>query len=82
MVMESAQMVADEEVLEVLDDKIEVQDAAVEEDSAEDNAGFDEVKVRENFAETAFFEPHLLTDNEGNISVEFTVPESLTKWHF
>ena len=82
MVMESAQMVADEEVLEVLDDKIEVQDAAVEEDSAEDNGGFDEVKVRENFAETAFFEPHLLTDNEGNISVEFTVPESLTKWHF
>ncbi|MBR4678473.1 MAG: hypothetical protein IKO99_10785 [Bacteroidales bacterium] len=82
MVMESAPMEAYEEVLEVLDDKIEVQDAAVEEESAEDNAGFDEVKVRENFAETAFFEPHLVTDKDGNISVEFTVPESLTKWHF
>ncbi len=41
---------------------------------------FSEVKVRSNFNETAFFYPHLLTDAEGKIIIEFTVPESLTKW--
>ncbi len=46
------------------------------------SADFDAVKVRENFSETAFFEPHLVTDAEGNVLIEFTMPESLTKWHF
>lgn len=46
------------------------------------NEDFDAVKVRENFSELAFFEPHLVTDAEGNILIEFTIPESLTKWHF
>jgi hypothetical protein len=41
---------------------------------------FSEVKVRTNFNETAFFYPHLKTNKEGEIIVEFTVPESLTKW--
>ncbi len=41
---------------------------------------FSDVKVRTNFNETAFFEPHLQTDSEGNIVVKFTVPEALTKW--
>ena len=47
-----------------------------------DSTNFDNVKVRENFSETAFFEPHLVTDSEGNVLIEFTIPESLTKWHF
>lgn len=38
------------------------------------------VKARTNFNETAFFFPDLKTDAEGNIIVEFTIPESLTKW--
>jgi uncharacterized protein YfaS (alpha-2-macroglobulin family) len=37
-------------------------------------------KIRTNFNETAFFYPHLRTDAEGSILVEFTVPESLTRW--
>ena len=41
---------------------------------------FLEVKVRSNFNETAFFYPHLKTNEEGEIIIEFTVPESLTKW--
>jgi len=41
---------------------------------------FSEVKVRTNFNETAFFYPHLKTNAEGEVIVEFTVPESLTKW--
>lgn len=38
-------------------------------------------EVRENFAETAFFKPSLLTDADGNASIEFTVPDSLTEWN-
>lgn len=41
---------------------------------------FSEVKVRTNFNETAFFYPHLTTNEEGEVIVEFTVPESLTRW--
>lgn len=36
--------------------------------------------VRENFAETAFFAPTLLTDDEGSATIEFTVPDSVTSW--
>ncbi len=38
------------------------------------------VKIRKNLQETAFFFPQLTTDNEGNISFNFTTPEALTKW--
>ena len=36
--------------------------------------------ARKNLQETAFFYPHLKTDKEGNVSFNFTVPESLTRW--
>ncbi len=39
-----------------------------------------DVQVRTNFNETAFFYPNLRTDAEGNLSIEFTIPESLTRW--
>jgi uncharacterized protein YfaS (alpha-2-macroglobulin family) len=35
---------------------------------------------RKNFNETAFFLPNLTTDKEGNIIVNYTIPEALTKW--
>lgn len=38
------------------------------------------VKTRTNFNETAFFYPNLTTDEKGQISFNFTTPESLTKW--
>ena len=41
-----------------------------------------EVKVRENFAETAFFMPALKTDGNGQLAIAFTIPESMTKWNF
>ena len=37
-------------------------------------------KVRKNFNETAFFYPDLHTDEQGNIVLKFTAPESLTRW--
>ncbi|WP_177199819.1 alpha-2-macroglobulin family protein [Flexibacter flexilis] len=39
-----------------------------------------EVKARSNFNETAFFLPHLQTNDKGEILVNFTIPESLTRW--
>lgn len=43
---------------------------------------FDNAILRENFAETAFFLPHLISDETGNVNVLFTLPESLTEWKF
>ncbi len=39
------------------------------------------IVARKNLQETAFFYPHLKTDAEGNVSFNFTVPESLTRWN-
>ena len=39
-------------------------------------------KLRENFAETALFYPHLISNRNGEIEVSFTLPESLTEWRF
>ncbi|WP_250629682.1 alpha-2-macroglobulin family protein [Aureibaculum algae] len=39
------------------------------------------IVARKNLQETAFFYPHLKTDAEGNISFNFTIPESLTRWN-
>ena len=39
------------------------------------------VELRENFSETAFFEPHLLLDADGAATVEFVVPDSVTEWN-
>nr|WP_130286195.1 MG2 domain-containing protein [Aquimarina brevivitae] len=40
----------------------------------------EQVQVRTNLQETAFFLPKLTTDNQGNINFSFTTPEALTKW--
>lgn len=37
-------------------------------------------EVRQNFNETAFFFPGLLTDDKGNVQLQFTLPESVTTW--
>lgn len=39
-------------------------------------------QIRQNFQETAFFYPQLLTDSTGNVVIKFTVPESTTTWKF
>ncbi len=41
----------------------------------------DDIKIRKNLQENAFFFPQLKTDKEGNISFNFTTPEALTKWN-
>ena len=38
------------------------------------------INARKNFNETAFFFPHLTTDENGMIRFTFTTPEALTRW--
>ncbi|MCL4201938.1 MAG: alpha-2-macroglobulin [Pirellulaceae bacterium] len=41
-----------------------------------------QVAARSNLNETAFFFPHLVSDSDGQVKLEFTMPEALTKWKF
>lgn len=45
-----------------------------------ENEAMDKIPVRKNLNETAFFYPDLYTDENGNVSFEFTSPEALTQW--
>lgn len=49
---------------------------------AEGQKQLDNVEIRKNFNETAFFFPQLKTNDKGEVVFSFTVPESLTKWKF
>lgn len=40
------------------------------------------VAARKNLNETAFFFPKLISNEGGEVSMEFTMPEALTKWKF
>ncbi len=40
------------------------------------------VTARKNLNETAFFFPHLLSDKDGEVRIQFTMPEALTRWKF
>lgn len=40
------------------------------------------VQLRENLNETAFFYPALQTGADGSVSIRFTLPESITTWRF
>lgn len=43
---------------------------------------FEQLQVRENLNETAFFYPQLVADVKGGVTLSFTLPESLTTWRF
>ncbi len=49
-------------------------------DGSKTDTGSKEMQVRENLNETAFFYPALLADGNGNVSMKFTLPESVTTW--
>jgi len=40
------------------------------------------IQIRTNLNETAFFYPHLLTNDKGEVIISFTIPEALTRWKF
>ena len=51
-------------------------------ESDEQASSLDQIQIRENLNETAFFYPQLTTDSTGVITLKFTLPESLTTWRF
>lgn len=59
-----------------------MEDSAVEEDAGEAVLEQNTISYRQNFAETAFFYPQLQTDSAGIVNIDFTVPESITRWKF
>jgi uncharacterized protein YfaS (alpha-2-macroglobulin family) len=49
-------------------------------DDEKSNERFNAIVPRTNFSETAFFYPQLRTDSSGIINIEFTIPQSLTRY--
>src|SRR5262249_26031224 len=41
-----------------------------------------QVTARKNLNETAFFFPQLISDRDGVVKLQFTMPEALTEWRF
>lgn len=50
--------------------------------NAENASGEAPLQLRKNFNETAFFYPNLMTNKEGEVLLNFTLPESNTTWKF
>ena len=46
------------------------------------DVNLDRVAARHNLQETAFFFPHLLANDRGEVRMEFTMPEAVTRWCF
>lgn len=55
--------------------------AEPERDQESTSSGEPAQTIRSNFAETAFFQPQLLVDAHGQVTIEFTVPDSVTSWN-
>jgi uncharacterized protein YfaS (alpha-2-macroglobulin family) len=54
---------------------------ATEEQEKNSESQPEEEKVRSNFSETAFWKPHLKANKEGEVSLSFDVPDSVTDWN-
>ena len=76
---ESAAVMADAAPMEqeIASDEIGVEGKATNGGAA--TAG--EVELRSDFSETAFWQPHLLLDEDGAAVIEFEVPDSVTEWN-
>jgi len=48
--------------------------------SPEPKPDLSSIQARTNLNETAFFYPHLQTDENGDVLINFTIPEALTRW--
>jgi hypothetical protein len=70
-------IVKDEMGYEPVKDEIDI---AQKPDNANQNKGDGNVQIRKNFNETAFFQPDLKTDAQGNVEISFTMPDALTRW--
>lgn len=51
-------------------------------EGAKPSPDLSQVTARKNLNETTFFFPHLLSDDDGTVRMQFTMPEALTEWKF
>lgn len=60
-----------------------LEDVAIdqEEYTAQEEVEEKPADIRRNLQETAFFYPSLYSDDKGNVTIRFTVPDALTRWH-
>ncbi|MBN2173624.1 MAG: hypothetical protein JW731_05810 [Bacteroidales bacterium] len=75
--------VAEDEDVKLKDDKGEVSSIAASVGGGSWGNGeevFSGMQIRRDFRETAFFFPTLQTNENGEIVINFTAPESLTRW--
>ncbi|MCB0484744.1 MAG: alpha-2-macroglobulin, partial [Flavobacteriaceae bacterium] len=76
------QVIADEKIVEEAEEGIPfAMVSSPKESSTPKKENLQGIVARKNLQETAFFYPHLTTDEKGNVSFTFTTPESLTKWN-
>jgi hypothetical protein len=61
--------------------RAEKQGADGRSDMDEATADTEPVDLRSDFSETAFWEPHLVLGEDGGVSFEFEVPDSVTDWN-
>jgi len=66
----------------VMADEIQRVAGVSEYEQKEQKAQLENVPLRKNLNETAFFLPELKTDDSGKAVISFLVPEALTKWKF
>ncbi|MDR2913778.1 MAG: hypothetical protein LBV74_02930, partial [Tannerella sp.] len=57
-----------------------VSERGVPEEKQQPEADLTTIETRTNFNETAFFYPKLRTNEKGEVLIEFTMPEALTRW--
>ena len=57
-------------------------DLMLEESGESVNVNEAALQLRTDFSETAFFYPHIIADKNGEASISFILPESLTEWKF
>lgn len=93
-IMKSATAPAVAEAISITNDSAPLEESAVradqgvadiiaEEEVEENGKSFvpnNPIELRENFAETAFFYPALVTNEAGDVAFSFTMPESNTTW--
>ncbi|MCR5679425.1 MAG: alpha-2-macroglobulin, partial [Prevotella sp.] len=57
-------------------------EGSMKKDDAQPKEQQEQLQMRENLQETAFFYPQLMADSTGRVAIKFTLPESLTTWRF
>lgn len=80
VVAESSDAVVEE--IFAMTDRESGQELAPPPSSGQEEQQSQALQIRRNFNETAFFFPHLRTNEKGETQIAFTVPESNTKWRF